>query len=297
MSGQAGDGARCLDPRRREELRRHVRRGDEGPCADGRWPAALDDLTVGEDGRTLTVRFVGKAPARLAERHVRIEGGRRIRNLRVVDLEVHRHPDRRSDTMTLRLDRQGDFSTYTLRMVRRDRDDGPVRPHPAFDPRLDRLEFQFRLDCPNPLDCRTPEVCPPPPLQPQAISYLAKDYASFRQLLLDRLAVVMPDWTERHAPDLGIMLVELLAYLGDELSYFQDAVAAEAYLDTARGGGPGRPPPPPGAPPPPAGGPPPPGRRRAFPPGRRRASMLSWVRAAARLEAARPARTSEERCR
>ncbi|KAA3660765.1 MAG: putative baseplate assembly protein, partial [Chloroflexi bacterium] len=66
------------------------------------------------------------------------------------------------------------------------------------------------------------------------INYLAKDYASFRQLLLDRLAVVMPDWQERHVPDLGIMLVELLAYAGDYLSYYQDAVATEAYLGTAR---------------------------------------------------------------
>ena len=44
----------------------------------------------------------------------------------------------------------------------------------------------------------------------------------------------MPDWRERHVPDLGIALVELLAYVGDHLSYYQDAVATEAYLDTAR---------------------------------------------------------------
>ncbi len=35
-------------------------------------------------------------------------------------------------------------------------------------------------------------------------------------------------------PDLGITLVELLAYAGDYLSYYQDAVATEAYLGTAR---------------------------------------------------------------
>src|SRR5262249_15613435 len=65
-------------------------------------------------------------------------------------------------------------------------------------------------------------------------NYLAKDYASFRQLILDRLALIIPDWQERHVPDLGITLVELLAYVGDYLSYYQDAVATEAYLDTAR---------------------------------------------------------------
>ena len=66
------------------------------------------------------------------------------------------------------------------------------------------------------------------------INYLAKDYASFRQLILDRLALTMPDWQETHVPDIGIMLVELLAYVGDQLSYYQDAVATEAYLGTAR---------------------------------------------------------------
>ncbi len=69
---------------------------------------------------------------------------------------------------------------------------------------------------------------------PPEINYLAKDYGTFRQLMLDRLALIMPDWRERHVPDLNITLVELLAYVGDYLSYYQDAVATEAYLDTAR---------------------------------------------------------------
>ena len=44
----------------------------------------------------------------------------------------------------------------------------------------------------------------------------------------------MPDWRERNPADLGVALVELLAYVGDHLSYRQDAVATEAYLGTAR---------------------------------------------------------------
>ncbi|HEY9697917.1 MAG TPA: putative baseplate assembly protein [Trichocoleus sp.] len=66
------------------------------------------------------------------------------------------------------------------------------------------------------------------------IDYLARDYGSFRQLMLDRLSVLMPQWKERHPADLGIALVEVLAYAGDRLSYYQDAVATEAYLGTAR---------------------------------------------------------------
>ena len=52
--------------------------------------------------------------------------------------------------------------------------------------------------------------------------------------MLDRLALLVPDWRERNAADVGIALVELLAYVGDHLSYQQDAVATEAYLGTAR---------------------------------------------------------------
>ncbi len=66
------------------------------------------------------------------------------------------------------------------------------------------------------------------------IDYLSKDYASFRQLMLDHLSVLVPGWTEQSASDLGLTLVELLAYAADHLSYYQDAVATEAYLDTAR---------------------------------------------------------------
>ena len=62
---------------------------------------------------------------------------------------------------------------------------------------------------------------------------MAKDYASFRRLLLDLLPQLNPDWIERNPSDLGIALIELLAYTGDQLSYFQDAVANEAYLETA----------------------------------------------------------------
>jgi hypothetical protein len=52
--------------------------------------------------------------------------------------------------------------------------------------------------------------------------------------MLDRIGVLLPDWESGEVADLGVALVELLAYVGDQLSYFQDAVATEAYLGTAR---------------------------------------------------------------
>src|SRR6185437_5636380 len=71
-------------------------------------------------------------------------------------------------------------------------------------------------------------------LSPPEIDYLAKDYASFRQLMLDHFALRVPDWNERSEADLGITMIEVLAYVADYLSYYQDAVATEAYLGTAR---------------------------------------------------------------
>ena len=51
-----------------------------------------------------------------------------------------------------------------------------------------------------------------------AIDYLAKDYDTFRRLMLDRLSLTTPGWDERNPAELGMALVEVLAYLADELS-------------------------------------------------------------------------------
>ena len=52
--------------------------------------------------------------------------------------------------------------------------------------------------------------------------------------MLDRLATILPDWQERNPADVGVAIVETLAYAADQLSYYQDAVGTEAYLGTAR---------------------------------------------------------------
>src|SRR5205085_1466340 len=115
-------------------------------------------------------------------------------------------------------------------------DDGLTTNEPlkGFDPRYACAEFSFKGECPSDLDCENESVCSPVVTPAPEINYLAKDYASFRQLIFDRLSMVMPDWQERHVPDIGVALIEVLAYTGDYLSYYQDAVATEAYLDTAR---------------------------------------------------------------
>jgi predicted phage baseplate assembly protein len=224
----------CDDDQRRDAVR-------SKPDLNG-----LDYLDVGPDQLTLTVFFLGKAPQQLLRaqgespatykqrlrRAVRIEGGRRVRDIAVEDVQLLLARDSRTgnidpltdDRMIVRVNKYGDFSIYTLRLVGLEQ----------IDPFYDHLDFSFKIDCPSDFDCATEDICPPAELVQPEINYLAKDYASFRQLILDRLALIMPDWKERHVPDIGITLVELLAYVGDHLSYYQDAVATEAYLDTAR---------------------------------------------------------------
>ena len=137
-----------------------------------------------------------------------------------------------SRVLVVRTTSAGDFSTYTLRLVlsRAQPDEPPL----GFDPQLASISFTFKVDCPTDFDCQTERDCPEPTVAAPLIDYLAKDYASFRRLMLDRLAVVMPTWQERNPADVGVAVVEVLAYAADHLSYYQDAVATEAYLGTAR---------------------------------------------------------------
>lgn len=179
----------------------------------------------------LRVHLFHDAPADLTAANVLIDGGRRIRDIKV--LKAWRDPASPSSVRVI-VDKAGDFSPYTLRLVA-SRDGRPTEtPLETFEPRFASATFSFRTACPSDADCKDERTCPADVPAPPAISYLAKDYATFRQLMLDRLSLTMPDWRERHVPDIGIALVELLAYAADYLSYEQDAVATEAYLDTAR---------------------------------------------------------------
>ncbi|SEO73654.1 putative baseplate assembly protein [Nitrosovibrio sp. Nv6] len=209
----------------------------------------MDFLEVSADQLSLCVHFFGQVPENITAGNVRIEGGRRIRNIRAANVKIDRaHDEELDDCLRITLDKSGDFSTYRLCLVEKippteEMNGGKVngihserdtRPMQGIDPRYACLDFSFKADCPSDLDCLTDQGCPPEVFPAPEINYLAKDYASFRQLMLDRLALIMPDWQERHVPDIGITLVELLAYTADYLSYYQDAVATEAYLETAR---------------------------------------------------------------
>jgi hypothetical protein len=215
----------CKDDPRRQAVRN----------AKGRY--GLDFLEVSTDQKTLHVTFLGRAPQGLAAGNFVVEGGERIRHIKVTKVvqETQSADSGLDDSADVYVDRAGDFSDYILRVVATDaKGRATDQPMPGFDPLFDMLAFQFKANCPSDLDCKSAALCPPKVYVEADINYLAKDYDSFRQLILDRLALLVPDWQETHVPDIGIALVELLAYTGDHLSYYQDAVATESYLRTAR---------------------------------------------------------------
>jgi hypothetical protein len=126
--------------------------------------------------------------------------------------------------LALELDMIGDFSVYTLTVNALD-----------IDPFFASHKLRFRLACDDSFDCAPPrQEAQAPQNVPVAIDYLAKDYASFRQALLEFIPTRMPAWTERSEADLGMMLLELFAAAADTLSYTQDRVANEAFLDSAK---------------------------------------------------------------
>ncbi len=192
----------------------------------------LDYVEVLDDLLSLELYFLGKLPNELLDncnealcRFLKVTGGRQISDIQVIGVEPYPNsePDK-DDYLLVRFNKYGDHSTYTISLVDVEH----------IDPRYQSVDFSFKVDCPSDMDCVAPYTTEPKQFNEPEINYLAKDYASFRQLILDRLSVLMPDWNERHAPDLMITLIEILAYVGDYLSYYQDAAATEAYLSTAR---------------------------------------------------------------
>lgn len=241
----------CCDKRRRLLLREeNARRAAAGqPLLNG-----IDYLEVLDHDappfldrqRSLLVRFFEPVPALTAVQRI-ILGGERLTPVRI--LWAHRagaippsaaspaerafflglpDPER---VLVVRTDSAGDHSLY--RFALRTGVNDPTPPA-GIDPLFAAVDFSFKVECPNDFDCAATRTCPPEEVESPPINYLAKDYASFRQTMLDRLSALMPTWRDRSPADLGVTLVELLAAVADRLSYQQDAIATEAYLDTAR---------------------------------------------------------------
>ncbi|MGF6227947.1 hypothetical protein QFZ27_001902 [Inquilinus ginsengisoli] len=232
----------CCDERRRRGVREHpVLNGiDYLEVLDTEAPAGSPRQ------RTLLVRFVKPAPA-LAAENFEITGGERISDVEVLWVTPADAPDAALVTaaeaayltglsepeqvVAIRTSSNGDYSTYTLHLVAAA---AALAPPADIDPLLARVTFSFKVECPSDFDCAPQDLCPTEAREAPPINYLAKDFKSFRRLMLDRMAQTLPEWRERNVADLGVALVEVLAYVGDQLSYAQDAVTTEAYLGTAR---------------------------------------------------------------
>jgi len=234
---------RCKYPKRLQEVKKHLTLN------------AIDYLEVlsalspleALKQRILLVHCV-KPVTGITASNVRIKGGVRrtvnvarasaaadltdsLKDMPAADRAILLDNDTPENVLIVETDSIGDFSTYQLRLVQSAASDEPPS---GFDPILSQIEFCFKVECPSDFDCQPARTVVIPKYDEPQINYLAKDYASFRRLLLDRLSTIIPDWTERNTADTGIALVEALAYTGDYLSYYQDAVANEAYLGTAR---------------------------------------------------------------
>ncbi|MBC8028981.1 MAG: baseplate J/gp47 family protein [Pyrinomonadaceae bacterium] len=230
----------CCDDRRRAFVRDHgLVNGVDYNGIDFLEVLDNDAPVASHRQRFLFVHFlkpIGVPP--LLPNNLLIQGGERIRGIRVVAATAGTGDQ--SNVLTVEVDQPGDYSTYTLRLVEDAQhalgssQSGAGQPPERFDPVLSSVPFSFKIECPSDFDCRTDQTCSEEAAAEPEIDYLAKDYNSFRQLMLDRMSLLIPQWRERNPSDLGVALVELLAYVGDHLSYQQDAIATEAYLNTAR---------------------------------------------------------------
>jgi len=182
---------------------------------------AIDYLIVAESG-SITVQFLTDLATGLtwAPSNISIKGGLRGSVVPVTAVA------KTSSALTLTTGLPPDPGRYTLVVIPSD--------DSSFDPYLLSVDFLFQTNTVTSTDCAQPSATPATAEAGPPIDYLARDYLSLRRLMLDRLAGLSPDWQDSGAAELGTMLVEALAYAGDQLSYYQDAIGSEAYLGTAR---------------------------------------------------------------
>lgn len=102
------------------------------------------------------------------------------------------------------------------------------------DPYYASKIFSFQANCPTGLDCE-PDTPPPFPetYVDFPVDYTARDFLSVRRALLDFASQRYPRWIDRLEADVGVMLVEVMSALADEMAYSQDRISREAFLATA----------------------------------------------------------------
>jgi Baseplate J-like protein len=185
----------------------------------------IDFVEVANDAQTeLRVHFLNGVALQAPISTPTITGGESIPTVNVNSISAS---DWQTDSgghviLNLSVAAPGDFSYYTLAIS-----------SPNLDSFFASSVFSFKDRCPTTLDCQPAEpACPEPEVSVPPIDYLAKDFLSFRQALLDFSALRYPEWQERSEADFGVMFAEALSGMADDLSYMQDRVASEAALET-----------------------------------------------------------------
>jgi hypothetical protein len=152
---------------------------------------------------------------------VSVSGGERIASVPVVSAVFQTVSGR--TVLRIHTSEPGDFSIYRLRI-----------DNTRIDRFFNDVDFSFKQACDTGLDCAVkPPDCPPQDLVDFPVDYLARDFESFRSALFDFARQRHPDWTDSVEADVGVMLLELMSALGDELSYVQDQYARESHFVTA----------------------------------------------------------------
>ena len=137
--------------------------------------------------KKLVVHFINDvAPNSLNVKNLQIEGGERIRGIVALSAALDGAD---AKTLNVDVDQYGDFSIYTLRLVQNAQNPAPPD---GIDPLFAAVDFSFKVDCPTDFDCEKQCDCPPAVREEPEIDYLAKDYASFRRLMFDRMSALMP---------------------------------------------------------------------------------------------------------
>lgn len=136
------------------------------------------------------------------------------------------------NTLRIKIEPVGDYSTYRL-LCRLQFVDGGGKVQPALDPLFAELPFKFRPGCFN-VNCAPDQGGGKPRETVPVIDYLARDYDSFKHVILNAMALRVPDWAPSSEADLDQVLIDLIAADADELADYQDRVANEAYLASAR---------------------------------------------------------------
>ena len=68
---------------------------------------------------------------------------------------------------------------------------------------------------------------------PIAIDYTSRDFYALRTDLIARVKANLPAWSGNDPADIGVAIIEAVAYMGDIANYYIDRVANESFLQTA----------------------------------------------------------------